>query len=155
MAKYRNKNNKKHLGLLNYEGDVFRVYKVEEDYLIVDDKNEIIKYCSDRDVLEIYEGNSPITTSYGKTYLISDCHQDAKPPKDEVINFLKMNNPIEDWRELEYRIREEGIEYAVLHYSDWSNIKDDEFHSIRETLIDSIHQMKDYVNKKIKQLNGE
>jgi hypothetical protein len=89
MAKYENKNRKPHLGLLNFEGDTFRAYKLDtSEYVIVDDQHEIIEMTNTKGIIYIMNGGKPLTTSYGRTYTIPNEHENARPSDEQLRSFL-------------------------------------------------------------------
>jgi hypothetical protein len=93
MAKYENKNRKHYLGLLNFEGDVFRAYKLSHsDYVIVDDHHEIIEMTNTKGIIYIMNGGKPLTTSYGRTYTIPNEHENARPSDKKLRSFLGLSN---------------------------------------------------------------
>lgn len=54
----------------------------------------------------------------------------------------------EEFRMVEYRMDNEGLEYCFLRYSDFSEVKDEKFHQLRNELIDKIKEMRQYVEDK-------
>ncbi len=91
MAKYENKNRKPHLGLLNFEGDTFRAYKIDtSEYVIVDDHHEIIEFTNTKGIIYIMNGGKSLTTSYGRTYTISNEHENARPSDEQLRSFLEL-----------------------------------------------------------------
>jgi hypothetical protein len=54
----------------------------------------------------------------------------------------------EEFRMVEYRMDTERIEYCFLSYSDFSEVKDEKFHQLRNELIDKIKEMRQYVEDK-------
>ena len=42
-------------------------------------------------------------------------------------------------------IEQEGFDYAFMDYSDFANIKDEEFHRLRKAYIESGEALKDYL----------
>ena len=54
----------------------------------------------------------------------------------------------EEFRMVEYRMDNEGLEYCFLRYSDFSEVKDEKFHHLRNELIDKIKEMRQYVEDK-------
>ena len=102
MAKYENKNRKPHLGLLNFEGDTFRAYKLGvSDYVIVDDWHEIIEFTNTKGIIYIMNGGKPLTTSYGRTYTIPNEHENARPSDEQLRSFLGLSSLEEDNSKLE------------------------------------------------------
>ena len=47
-----------------------------------------------------------------------------------------------------YRMRNEGFHYCFEGYSNWEEIKDEEFHKLRLNYLKSAEKLEDYVNKK-------
>jgi predicted transcriptional regulator len=56
---------------------------------------------------------------------------------------------IEDWERVRYRIDEEGMEYCFRQYSHWEEINDEKFHELRLRLINTMEEMREYVDKQI------
>ena len=158
MAKYENKGKHPHLGLLNYEGDVFRAYKLGiSEYVIVDDHMEIIEITNTKGIIFIMNGGKSLTTSYGKTYTIPNEHENARPTTEKLQKFLGVSSlveeetDLEDWERVQYRMDEEGIDYCFVSYSRWEEIKDQEFHRLRKQFLNSIKELKNYIDKKVEE----
>jgi len=62
-----------------------------------------------------------------------------------------MSTNLEDWEAVNYRMREEGIDYCFEHYSNWDEIQDDEFHRLRLGFLQYMKEIREYVNKKIEE----
>ena len=62
-----------------------------------------------------------------------------------------MSTNLEDWKAVNYRMREEGIDYCFEHYSNWDEIQDDEFHRLRLGFLQYMKEIREYVNKKIEE----
>ena len=89
MSKYNTKNSYKYLGLLNFEGDVFRAYKESEDkFVIIDDNHEVILTTDENGVHDVLSGKILLTTSGGRTYKISDEHENARPKQVAIDKFF-------------------------------------------------------------------
>ena len=165
MAKYENKNRKPHLGLLNFEGDTFRAYKIDtSEYVIVDDQHEIIEFTNTKGVIYIMNGGKPLTTSYGRTYTIPNEHENARPTDEQLKSFLGIPGTVEVdlelWESCKYRIREEGIDYCFESYSNWEEIEDETFHNLRKRFLSAMNDIIGYVDDKVKEgqereLDGE
>jgi hypothetical protein len=56
---------------------------------------------------------------------------------------------LEDWKEVNYRMDNEGMDYCFEHYSSFEEIKDEEFHKLRLDLIDNMKKIRKYVEDKI------
>ena len=62
-----------------------------------------------------------------------------------------MNNNLEDWESVKYRIENEGIDYCFESYSNWDEIKDEEFHRLRLGFLQYMKEIREYVDKKIEE----
>lgn len=60
-----------------------------------------------------------------------------------------MSNNLEDWESVKYRMENEGIDYCFESYSDWDEIKDEEFHRLRLGFLQYMKEIREYVDKKI------
>lgn len=60
-----------------------------------------------------------------------------------------MSNNLEDWEAVKYRMENEGIDYCFESYSDWDEIKDEEFHRLRLGFLQYMKEIREYVDKKI------
>ena len=47
--------------------------------------------------------------------------------------------------EVRYRIEEEGIDYTFLSYSNYEEIKDEEFHRLRLAFVEATKNLKKYI----------
>jgi hypothetical protein len=52
-------------------------------------------------------------------------------------------------------MEDEGIEYCFRHYSSFSEIKDEEFHSKREKLIELMVDMEEYIQNKMTKIEDK
>jgi len=79
-----------HLGLLNFEGDAVRAYKLPDgdNFIIVDDRMEVIAEWDSLEIFEFTRGDFSVTTSYGKEYRYTDWNDDAKPRKSVLDVFI-------------------------------------------------------------------
>jgi len=55
----------------------------------------------------------------------------------------------DNWKAVDYRMREEGIDYCFEHYSSFKEIEDEEFHKLRMEFLDSMKKIREYVKDKI------
>ena len=62
-----------------------------------------------------------------------------------------MSNNLEDWESVKYRMRNEGIDYCFESYSNWDEIKDEEFHRLRLGFLQYMKEIREYVDKKIEE----
>lgn len=63
-----------------------------------------------------------------------------------------INEELEKYQNVVYRIENEGVGYAFKHYSTFEEIEDKEFHKLRKYLIQHIDLMDFYLKKKISEL---
>jgi hypothetical protein len=56
---------------------------------------------------------------------------------------------LDNWKAVDYRMREEGIDYCFEHYSSFKEIEDEEFHKLRMEFLDSMKKIREYVKDKI------
>lgn len=81
-----------HLGLLNFEGDLFRAYDLlDGNFQIVNEKHEDIVTTDANGILEYMEGaGKPIVNYDGKTWIIPEQHENARPSQEALYKFLKL-----------------------------------------------------------------
>lgn len=53
----------------------------------------------------------------------------------------------EDWLMIIYRMRSEGFHYCWKHYSNFEEIKDNEFHKLRKKYIKAADALQKYIDK--------
>lgn len=63
-----------------------------------------------------------------------------------------INEELEKYQNVVYRIENEGMGYAFKHYSTFEEIEDKEFHKLRKYLIQHIDLMDYFLKKKISEL---
>jgi hypothetical protein len=68
---------------------------------------------------------------------------------------MNKHEELENWKSLQYRIREEGIEYCFKHYSDFSEIEDEQFHQLRNSMLEIMDLVDMYVIGKIDELETQ
>ena len=68
---------------------------------------------------------------------------------------MNKHEELENWKSLQYRIREEGIEYCFKHYSDFSEIEDEQFHQLRNSMLEIMDLVDIYVIGKIDELETQ
>lgn len=56
----------------------------------------------------------------------------------------------ENWERLNYRMDEEGFHYCFNGYSNWEEIKDKEFHKLKEKYLKSAEELEEYVKNKLR-----
>lgn len=96
----------KSIGLLNFEGDVFKVERVSVSgnnkefnlFRVVDYLGkEIFSNVNATFIIEVYDGMRNITTSDGKTYNIRKEHPNAKPKPEDLLRFLGLSSTNSIW----------------------------------------------------------
>ncbi len=60
---------------------------------------------------------------------------------------------LENFESLKYRIREEGLHYTLMHYSNWIEIDDKEFQELKRSYCNMANKVEFYVEEKIIRLN--
>ena len=71
--------------------------------------------------------------------------------KDKEIE--KLENQLEDFEMVRYRMNTEGFHYCFKHYSSFIDVDDDEFHRLRNKYLEVSEDLEQYVLKKIESLN--
>jgi len=71
-----------------------------------------------------------------------------------MMNKEQLEKDLEHFKNVNYRIREEGLEYCFKNYSSFEEIKYKQFHMLRLELTLSIDRIKEYVNNKINELES-
>ncbi len=83
-----------HLGLLNFEGDLFRAYDLlDGNYLIVNEKHEDVVTTNAVGILEYMITPKPIVNYDGKAWIIPHQHENARPSQEALYKFLKLYPP--------------------------------------------------------------
>ena len=67
--------------------------------------------------------------------------------KEKELFFLE--EELEKFQDVAYRIKNEGVEYTFKKYSTFEEIEDKEFHKLRKYLIEHINLMDFYLKKRI------
>jgi len=62
---------------------------------------------------------------------------------------------LDNWKAVDYRMREEGIDYCFEHYSSFKEIEDEEFHKLKMEFLDSMKKIREYVKDKIESYEEE
>lgn len=66
-----------------------------------------------------------------------------------------LHEQLENWKNVQYRMREEGIEYCFRHYSSFPEIEDSYFHMERTLLLQHMKNLEDHVNYMIEKLETQ
>lgn len=61
----------------------------------------------------------------------------------------QLRDELELWESVQYEMKDEGIEYCFRQQSDWKEIKDKEFHTLRLKLLNTMKEMEQFVADKI------
>lgn len=65
------------------------------------------------------------------------------------MNREELEDQLEHWSNVNYRMDNEGFEYCFKHYSSFTEIKDEEFHNLRLSLLSQMEGMRKLVRDKI------
>ena len=61
------------------------------------------------------------------------------------------HDELENWERVQYRMDEEGFDYCFESYSRWDEIKDEEFHRLRLGFLQSMEDLRNYIDKKVEE----
>jgi hypothetical protein len=70
-------------------------------------------------------------------------------------NIKKLEEDLDNFRSVQYRMDNEGIGYCFEHYSSFEEIEDEEFHKLRNEFLESMKKIRSYVENKIESLSEE
>ena len=70
-------------------------------------------------------------------------------------NIKELEENLDNFRSVQYRIGNEGIDYCFEHYSSFEEIEDEEFHKLRLEFLESMRKLKSYVDNKIEVLSEQ
>ena len=70
-------------------------------------------------------------------------------------NIKELEENLDNFRSVQYRIGNEGIDYCFEHYSSFEEIEDEEFHKLRLEFLESMRKLKSYVDNKIEDLSSQ
>jgi hypothetical protein len=68
---------------------------------------------------------------------------------------MDKHEELDNWENVRYRMKEEGIECCFRHYSSFPEIDDQQFHSLRLLLIETMDEMETLVNDRIDELETQ
>ena len=63
-----------------------------------------------------------------------------------------LDDQLDDYKMLKYRMNEEGMTYCFIHYSRFEEIEDKEFHKLRKQFIKLHDKLKLHVDNKIEEI---
>jgi hypothetical protein len=64
-----------------------------------------------------------------------------------------LDTQLEQFQNVSYRMRAEGMHYCFEHYSSFEEIVDPKFHEIREAYLKAASELTSYVDTRIQELN--
>lgn len=64
-------------------------------------------------------------------------------------NIDKLEEILENFRDVKYRIENEGIDYCFERYSSFKEIEDEQFHELRLEFLKNMSKLRSYVDNKI------
>jgi len=70
-------------------------------------------------------------------------------------NIKKIEEDLDNFKSVQYRMINEGIDYCFEHYSSFKEIEDEEFHKLRHEFLDSMKKIREYVDNKIETLSEQ
>ena len=68
---------------------------------------------------------------------------------------MDKHEELDNWENVRYRMKHEGIEYCFRHYSDFREIEDQAFHLLRMLLVESMEKMEKLVHNRIDELENQ
>jgi hypothetical protein len=70
-------------------------------------------------------------------------------------NIKEIEDNLENFRAVQYRMENEGMDYCFEHYSSFEEIQDEEFHKLRLEFLEVTKKLKSYVENKIETLSEQ
>jgi hypothetical protein len=70
-------------------------------------------------------------------------------------NIKEIEDNLENFRAVQYRMDNEGMDYCFEHYSSFEEIQDEEFHKLRLEFLEVTKKLKSYVENKIETLSEQ
>ena len=67
----------------------------------------------------------------------------------------ELEDDLDNFRSVQYRMDNEGIDYCFEHYSSFEDIEDEEFHKLRKEFLESMKNIRSYVENKIEDLQSQ
>ena len=58
---------------------------------------------------------------------------------------------LEIWQSVQYRMDDEGFGYCFESYSNWDEIKDEEFHRLRLGFLQHMKELREYIDSKVEE----
>lgn len=72
-----------------------------------------------------------------------------------VKKLKELEDDLDNFRSVQYRMDNEGIDYCFEHYSSFEDIEDEEFHKLRKEFLESMKNIRSYVENKIEELKSQ
>ena len=69
--------------------------------------------------------------------------------------FKDLEDGLNNFRAVQYRMDNEGIDYCFEKYSSFEEIEDEEFHKLRLEFLDSMKEIRSYVENKVEDLSSQ
>jgi hypothetical protein len=70
-------------------------------------------------------------------------------------NIKKLEEDLDNFRSVQYRMDNEGMDYCFEHYSSFEEIEDEEFHKLRNEFLESMKKIREYVDNKVEVLTEQ
>jgi hypothetical protein len=70
-------------------------------------------------------------------------------------NIKEIEDKLENFKAVQYRMGDKGMDYCFEHYSSFEEIEDEEFHKLRNEFLESMKKIRSYVENKIETLSEE
>ena len=67
----------------------------------------------------------------------------------------KLYEQLDNFQYVLAKMRDEGFDYCFRHYSSFEEVKDEKFHSLRESYVKIAEELEEYVESKINQIQDE
>ena len=67
----------------------------------------------------------------------------------------ELEDELDNFRAVQYRMDNEGIDYCFEKYSSFEEIEDEEFHKLRLEFLDSMKKIRSYVENKVEDLSSQ
>ena len=71
------------------------------------------------------------------------------------MNIKKLEEDLENFKAVQYRMDDEGMDYCFEHYSSFEEIEDEEFHKLRNEFLESMKKIRKYVDNKVEVLTEQ
>ena len=68
---------------------------------------------------------------------------------------MDKHEELDNWENVRYRMKQEGIEYCFRHYSNFEEINDESFHLLRMFIVEAMDEMEEMVNNRIDELETQ